>query len=324
MKGNILIVGGAGYIGSHCAKLLVKSGWTVTVYDNLSRGHREALLYGDFVEGDIGDSNMLGELFSEREFDAVMHFAALIQVGESVKKPDLYYDNNTARTAVLLDSMLKAGVNRFIFSSTAAVYGNPIFVPITEEHPCAPINPYGDSKRKVEEKLGRLTTEGKLSSVVFRYFNAAGADPDGELGERHDPESHLIPLAIRAALGKTPPLSVFGTDYDTKDGTAVRDYIHVNDLCKAHILGLEYLMDGGKSNLFNLGNGEGFTVREVISSVAKELNMEVPCVDQPRREGDAPSLIGDATKAQKILGWKTDYPSLDKIVKTACEFELSA
>ncbi|MBL8029118.1 MAG: UDP-glucose 4-epimerase GalE [Fibrobacteres bacterium] len=320
LKGNVLIVGGAGFIGSHCAKMLVKAGWTVTVYDNLSKGYREALLYGDFVEGDIGDKQALLKLFEEREIDAVMHFAAFIEVGESVKKPELYFNNNTEKTFILLDAMRQRGVNKFIFSSTAAVYGNPQFTPITEEHPCAPISPYGESKLRVEEKLATLTNNG-MNSVIFRYFNAAGADPAGELGERHNPESHLIPLAIKAALKKRDPLSVFGTDYETKDGTAVRDYIHVNDLCKAHILGLEYLMNGGKSNLFNLGNGEGFSVREVLKSVEKNLGVPVPATDCPRRDGDAPTLVGDASKAKSVLGWKPDIPNLDDIVKTACNFE---
>ncbi|OGS36109.1 MAG: UDP-glucose 4-epimerase GalE [Elusimicrobia bacterium RIFOXYB2_FULL_49_7] len=324
MSLSVLVVGGAGYIGSHCAKLLHQRGFSVTTYDNLSRGFRDAVRYGAFVEGDIGDSARLNRLFRSEKIDAVMHFAAYAYVGESVAQPALYRENNYEKTVRLLEVMLENGIHRFIFSSTCATYGVPQRVPISEEHPQAPINPYGESKLLVEQRLAELTASQGLQSVIFRYFNAAGCDPDGELGERHHPESHLIPLCLRAAAGTGEPLTVFGTDYPTPDGTCIRDYIHVNDLSNAHILGLSYLMDNGRSEVFNLGNGNGFSVRDVIKDVERISGQPVPCQEGPRRAGDPPVLVGNADKAKRMLNWKTEFPELSAIVRTAYRFEQRA
>lgn len=324
MSRDILVVGGAGYIGSHCAKLMHGRGYGVVSYDNLSRGFREAVRYGDFVQGDIGDAHALDRLFSSRKFDAVMHFAAFAYVGESVEKPALYMENNFQKTRVLLDAMRRHGISRFIFSSTCATYGVPQYVPIDEKHPQKPINPYGESKLLVEKMLREYDEQHKLKSMVFRYFNASGCDPEGELGERHDPETHLIPLALRAALGAGPRLKIFGGDYETPDGTCVRDYIHVNDLSNAHILGLEYLMDRQSGEVFNLGNGNGFSVKEVVQAVRTVTGCEVPFDEAPRRAGDPPVLIGNAEKARRILGWKIQYTDLEDIVRTAAKWEQRA
>lgn len=315
------MAGGAGYIGSHCAKLLTRRGYPVVVYDNLSRGYREALLYGQFFQGDVGSRADLTRLFDAHPIDAVMHFAGFINVGESVHKPDLYLENNAEKTRTFLEFLAERKVPNVIFSSTCAVYGNPQKLPLIEDHPRAPINPYGESKYRTELALEELHSKGLLNFIAFRYFNAAGADPDAELGERHDPETHLIPLAIRAALGTAPALQLFGNDYPTPDGTCVRDYIHINDICNAHLLGLEYLLSGGESGFFNLGNGHGFTVLEVLKSVERAVGRPVPFVVRPRRDGDAVTLIGDAGKARTQLGWKTEFPDLDDIVRSAVAFE---
>jgi len=252
---KVLVVGGAGYIGSHMVKMLSKAGHEVTTLDNLSNGYRDAVKYGKFVEGDIADVNLLDKLFSDTKFDGVMHFASYIQVGESVEKPSMYYRNNVTNTQVLLDAMVEHGIKSFIFSSTAATFGEPEYVPIDEKHPQKPINPYGHSKLMVEQILADFDRAYGLKSVSLRYFNAAGADPDGELGERHIPETHLIPLVLQAASNRRKNIMIFGEDYDTPDGTCIRDYIHIYDLCSAHLLGLEHLVAGGDSKAYNMGNG---------------------------------------------------------------------
>ena len=264
---KILVVGGAGYIGSHMVKLLDRSQHQVVTLDNLSTGYRDAVKYGDFVEGDIDDNNLLDELFSSSKFDAVMHFASFIEVGESVVDPAKYYRNNFSNTLNLLDAMVRHGINKFIFSSTAAIFGSPEYTPIDEDHPKLPINPYGMSKLMVENALTDYEKAYGLQSVCLRYFNAAGADPDGELGERHNPETHLIPLVLQAASNRRDAISVFGNDYKTDDGSCVRDYIHIVDLCDAHLLALEALISGSGSKKYNLGNGNGYSVLEVIDVV---------------------------------------------------------
>jgi UDP-glucose 4-epimerase len=316
---TILVTGGAGYIGSHAVKALQKLGYGAIVLDNLAYGHPELMtaLGAELIVGDTRDSSLLDRLFAERPIDAVMHFAAFIAVGESVQNPALYYRNNVAGTLSLLEAMLKAGIKKFVFSSTCAVYGPPQFIPMTEEHPINPLSPYAASKRMAEQILEDFDRAYGLKSVIFRYFNAAGADPEGQLGEDHDPETHLIPLALLTALGKRPDLSVFGSDYDTPDGTAVRDYIHISDLATAHILGLEYLQRGGESAVFNLGNGNGFSVREVIATAEKVVGKPIPVKESPRRPGDAPALVGSSAKAKEILGWTPQYADLETIIQQA-------
>lgn len=313
----ILIVGGAGYIGSHANKELHKRGYETLVLDNLIYGHKASVKWGTFVQGDLGDKKQLREIFSQYKITAVMHFAAFAYVGESVTDPQKYYQNNVVNTLNLLDVMLEFGINKFIFSSTCASYGNPVEIPITESHPQNPINPYGQSKLMVEKILADYSHAYDLSYVVLRYFNAAGADADTEIGEDHDPETHLIPLILDVALGKRENIHVFGSDYETKDGTAVRDYIHVTDLSDAHILALEYLEKGNPSNIFNLGNGQGYSVQEVIDTVKKITNSEISTIYAPRREGDPAILIGSAEKAIKTLGWKPQFPKLEQIIETA-------
>ncbi|MFN5513862.1 MAG: UDP-glucose 4-epimerase GalE [Cyanobacteriota bacterium] len=316
---TILVTGGAGYIGSHAVKALQKLGYGVIVLDNLAYGHPELMtaLGAELIVGDTQDSALLDRLFTERPIDAVMHFAAFIAVGESVQNPALYYHNNVAGTLSLLEAMLRAKVKKFVFSSTCAVYGPPQFIPMTEGHPINPLSPYAASKRMVEQILGDFDRAYGLKSVIFRYFNAAGADPEGQLGEDHNPETHLIPLALLTALGQRPQLSVFGSDYDTPDGTAIRDYIHISDLATAHILGLEYLCKGGESDVFNLGNGNGFSVREVIATAEKVVGKPIPVQESPRRPGDAPVLVGSSAKAKEILGWTPQYADLETIIKQA-------
>lgn len=315
---KILVVGGCGYIGSHMVQYLLGLGYDVVVLDDLSTGYADALVGGTLVVGSCGDRAILSDLFGSHEFNAVMHFASFIQVGESVAKPSDYYQNNFSNTLSLLSAMKDFNLKYFIFSSTAAVFGEPKYTPIDEMHPINPINPYGKSKRMVEMMLEDFDIAYGLRSVSLRYFNAAGADPSSALGERHNPETHLIPLAIRAGLTKLKtPLKIFGADYNTPDGTCVRDYIHVQDLCAAHLLALEYLWAGGESNIFNLGNGMGFSVKEVIGSVERIMNVEIPCANVPRRSGDPERLIADSNKAKKILAWEPVYPNIDDIVSHA-------
>ena len=318
---NILLVGGAGYIGSHMVKRLLQGGARVTTLDNLSAGHRDAVLGGEFVQGDLADRALLDQLLRGQTFDAVMHFASWIQVGESVKDPAKYYQNNVANTLNLLDAMREAGVNRFVFSSTAATFGQPVYTPIDEAHPQAPINPYGHTKRMVEQVLADYGLAYGLRSVALRYFNAAGADPQGQLGERHEPETHLIPLVLQAASGRRAAITVFGDDYDTPDGTCIRDYIHVTDLAEAHWLALQHLMQGGESRAYNLGNGQGFSVKEVIDTARRVTGREIPVVMAARREGDPAVLVADSRRARSELGWQPQWHALDDIIRTAWQWE---
>lgn len=318
---RVLVVGGAGYIGSHMVKMLLGAGHEVITLDNLSSGHRDAVLGGTFVEGDLADTQGLHQVFEQYQPEAVMHFASYIQVGESVRKPDIYYRNNVTNTLNLLDVMLEFEVKKFIFSSTAAVFGEPDYVPIDEAHPNRPLNPYGRSKWMIEQVLADYDKAFDLRSVCLRYFNAAGADPEGQLGERHDPETHLIPLILQAASGRRDNIQVFGRDYDTPDGTCIRDYVHIVDLCSAHLAALEYLTKGGSSDRFNLGNGSGFSVQEVIDAVQKVSGKQVTVINGPRREGDPARLVADAKRARSILAWQPTYTALDTIVSHAWQWE---
>lgn len=320
---NILVIGGAGYIGSHMVKLLGLMGCEVTTLDNLSSGHRDAVLFGSFAEGDLADRALLAQLLQSGCYDAVMHFASFIQVGESVKDPAKYYENNVSNTLNLLDAMRTADVKRFIFSSTAATFGAPQYTPIDEVHPQNPINPYGRSKLMIEQVLGDYDRAYGFKSVCLRYFNAAGADPDGELGERHEPETHLIPLVLQAASGRRAHIEVFGRNYDTPDGTCIRDYIHINDLCTAHWLGLQSLMKGGGSQRYNLGNGNGFSVQEVIDTANRVTGRPVTVRDAPRRDGDPARLVADATLARQQLGWQPQFADLETMVRHAWVWEQS-
>lgn len=318
---KILVVGGGGYIGSHMVKLLLRMGHEVVTLDNLATGYRDAVVGGEFVQCDLADRAALDEVFGRNAFDGVMHFASFIQVGESVAKPDMYYRNNFCNTLNLLDAMVAHGVKRFIFSSTAAIFGEPDYVPIDEAHPARPINPYGISKWMVEQVLADYDRAFGLKSVCLRYFNAAGADPEGELGERHDPETHLIPLVLQAASGRRPEIAVFGRDYDTPDGTCIRDYVHVMDLCQAHLLALDGLVAGGQSDAFNLGNGSGFSVQEVIESARRLTGKAIAVKDSPRRAGDPARLVANSDRARTVLGWKPEFADLDVIVGHAWGWE---
>jgi len=313
----ILVTGGAGYIGSHCVKRLLEDGHEAVTFDNLSEGHRAAVVGGTFVQGDLASANDLRSVFERFPIDGVVHFAANCYVGESVEHPEKYFRNNVANTLNLLAATRRAGVQRFIFSSTAATYGVPREVPVPEDHPTEPINPYGRSKLMVEQMLEWFDRAYGLRFVSLRYFNAAGADPDGRLGEDHDPETHLLPIAILAALERRPPLRVFGTDYGTPDGTCVRDYIHIVDLADAHIRALAYLADGGTSAHFNLGNERGYSIREVIRTIERVGGRPVPAEDAPRREGDPPELVASSQRAREVLGWNPRFGDLDSIVETA-------
>jgi len=319
---NILVVGGAGYIGSHMIKYLYQHGCSVVTLDNLSSGHRNAVLAGEFVYGDIADRQLLDELFRTKRFDAVMHFASFIQVGESVQHPAKYYQNNVVNTLNLLNAMQAFGVSRFIFSSTAATFGEPQYTPIDERHPQHPINPYGRSKLMVEQALDDYDKAYGIKSVCLRYFNAAGADPGGQLGERHDPETHLIPLVLQAASGRRPHISVFGRDYDTPDGTCIRDYIHIVDLCEAHWLALQSLIAGGPSQAYNLGNGNGFSVQEVINTALRVTGRDIKVLDGPRRSGDPARLVADARLARERLSWKPNYADLSTLIEHAWKWEI--
>jgi len=318
---NILLVGGAGYIGSHMADFLSSENCQVIIMDNLSTGYRDAVLGGEFIEGDLSNTSMLDELFTNYKFDVVMHFASSIMVGESVTNPAKYYRNNVMNTQNLLDVMVRHGVNHFIFSSTAAIFGNPVYVPIDEEHPKQPINPYGRSKLMVEQILKDYDSAYGLKSICLRYFNAAGADPEGRLGERHDPETHLITLVLQAASGKRDAITVFGRDYDTEDGTCLRDYVHVNDLCQAHWLAIRKLLESEKSCSFNLGNGKGFSVQQVIDVCREVTGKEIPVIDGARRAGDPDVLVADSSLAMMELDWRPRYTDLHSIVAHAWIWE---
>jgi len=318
----ILIVGGAGYIGSHINKYLSQKGYETVVLDNLSKGHREVLKWGKFVEGDLGKIEDVRRVFFENKIEAVLNFAAYIEVGESVKDPEKYYWNNVVNTLNLLKVMKESGVNKIIFSSTAATFGNPEYIPIDEAHPQSPINPYGMTKLIIENIFKDYEKAYGLRYIVLRYFNACGADPEGEIGEWHEPESHLIPLVFQAALGKREDVKIFGTDYETEDGTCIRDYVHVTDLAQAHWLGLNRLLNNGESGFYNLGNGDGFSVRQVIESVKRVTGKEFLVTEVGRREGDPALLVAVSDKAKKELGWKPEFTDLDEIVKTAWNWQL--
>ncbi|MGH8001363.1 MAG: UDP-glucose 4-epimerase GalE [Brasilonema sp.] len=325
-KSTILVTGGAGYIGSHTVLALKQAGFDVIILDNLVYGHRdlvEKVLQVELVVGDTGDRPLLDNLFQTRDITAVMHFSAYAYVGESVTDPAKYYRNNVLGTLTLLEAMLAASVKKFVFSSTCATYGVPEVVPIPEDHPQNPINPYGATKLMVERILSDFHVAYDFKSVRFRYFNAAGAAPNGLLGEDHNPETHLIPLVLQTALGKRESISVFGTDYPTPDGTCIRDYIHVSDLADAHVLGLEYLLKGGDSEVFNLGNGNGFSVKEVIEAAKLVTQRDIKVVECDRRPGDPPALIGSGDKARKILGWHPQYSSIDEIITHAWQWHQS-
>lgn len=319
---NILVVGGAGYIGSHMVKYLGQQGCRVTTLDNLSGGFRDAVLHGTFVQGDIADRALLDRVFASAGFDAVMHFASFIQVGESVQDPAKYYANNVVNTLTLLDAMRAAGVDKFIFSSTAAIFGEPQSAHIDESHPKLPINPYGRTKLMVEQALADYDLAYGLKSVCLRYFNAAGADPEGQLGERHEPETHLIPLVLQAASGRRSHISVFGQDYDTPDGTCIRDYVHINDLCEAHWLAVQGLMADGKSQAFNLGNGNGFSVQQVIDTARQVTGRDIAVRYAPRRAGDPARLVADASLAQSVLGWRPRHWALETLIGHAWQWEV--
>jgi UDP-glucose 4-epimerase len=316
---KILVCGGAGYIGSNMTAMLAREGHQPVVFDNLSKGHRQAVKDAEFVQGDFGDLDFTVQTLKKYDIEAVMHFAAFIEVGESVDQPLRYYENNVSKTRTLLEAMRTAGVEKFVFSSTAAVYGMPDTTPITEDIIKNPINPYGETKWAVERMCHFLSQSGQMRYAALRYFNACGAGLDGTLGEDHRPESHLIPLIIQAAMGKRDSIKVFGTDYPTPDGTCVRDYIHIEDLCKAHLLALKKL-DTETELVYNLGNGTGYTVRQVIDTVRRVSGKDFNVIETDRRPGDPPVLTADATKARTQLGWSTDFPQLEAIVESAWKF----
>jgi UDP-glucose 4-epimerase len=314
---KILVAGGAGYIGSQTVRELQRTEFQPVVFDNLSSGHREAVGEVELVVGDLRDPESIRRVFEKHDFEAVLHFASLIQVGESYANPRKYYLQNLVTSLHLLETALDAGVKRFIFSSSAAVYGVPRDIPLREDHPLDPINPYGRTKEMVERILRDYDRAHGLRYVSLRYFNAAGADPNGGMGERHNPETHLIPNILKAVLGESPALSVFGTDFPTPDGTAVRDYIHVADLAAAHVLALRHLLDNGKSEVVNLGTNRGYSVKEVIAAAEMITGRRVPREERPRREGDVPVLLASKEKAERLLGWKLRYSDLETILRTA-------
>ena len=321
---RILVLGGAGYIGSHTVYELVDAGYEVIVIDNLLTGFKEAVHpQAKFYEGDIRDKIFLDNILSKEKIDGVIHFAASSQVGESMKNPLKYYNNNLCGTEVLLESMVEHGIDKIVFSSTAATYGEPESIPILETARTLPTNCYGETKLSMEKMFKWISKAHNLRYVSLRYFNACGAHPNGKIGEAHNPETHLIPLVLQVPNGKREYISVFGNDYDTKDGTCVRDYIHVNDLAQAHILAMEYLSKGGESNIFNLGNGVGFTVKEVIETARKVTNHTIPIREEERRAGDPSVLIASSEKARKVLGWKPQYADLETIISTAWKWHVN-
>lgn len=312
---NVLVTGGAGYVGSHTCKLLASSGYLPITYDDLSTGYADAVKWGPLVQGDLCDTYKVMDALKKFQPLAVIHFAASSYVGESVLNPFKYYQNNVGSTLSLLEAMRSQKIDKIVFSSTCATYGAPDLKKIDESCPQNPINPYGQSKLMIEKILADLARQGEINQISLRYFNAAGDDRDGEIGERHDPETHLIPLAIQAALGG-PALKVFGTDFDAPDGTAVRDYVHVEDLAAAHILAVEYLMSGARSDCMNLGTGTGYSVRQIISSL-KDLGLNVCSIDAQRREGDPAYLVADCQKAKNVLNWEAQYTDIGAILETA-------
>lgn len=319
---NILVTGGAGYIGSHVVKELLRQSHNPIVFDNLQTGHRKTVKNSLFIEGDLSDQKKLKETFQTYTIDAIMHFAANSLVGESVLKPLKYFNNNVKNSIKLIEIIEEYKIKKLIFSSSASVYGEPQKIPITEDHPCYPTNPYGETKWIFERVLQAYHEAGILNFISLRYFNAAGADPEGELGEDHSPESHLIPLVIKAALDETL-VPVYGTDYDTPDGTCIRDYIHVTDLANAHILALGKLEQKNFSAIYNMGNGNGYSVREVIEAVKKVTGRKVTAIESPRRPGDPARLVASSEKIREELGWTPKYPDLETIVETAWEWHRS-
>jgi len=315
--GQILVTGGAGYIGAHTAKRLNAAGLETIVLDNLATGHRDFARWGAFIQGDVGDQATLDRLFSSRTIEAVIHFAAASQVGESVREPLTYYQNNVGGTLALLAAMQRHKVDTLVFSSSCAVYGPPFDGLLTEDHPCQPISPYARTKRMMEDVMQDMARASGLKYTALRYFNAAGADPEAEIGERHNPETHLIPLVLQIALGQRERLDIFGDDYPTPDGTAIRDYIHVQDLADAHIQALRHLQNGGESGPINLGNGQGHSVRQVIEAARRVTGHNIPVRLAPRRPGDSPRLVGDASKARALLGWQPAYADINDILATA-------
>lgn len=314
---KIVVVGGAGYIGAHMCKLLASKGHDLIVLDNLTTGHSAALKWGRLVQADAHDSDYLDRVLSQG-IEAVIHFAGLIAVGESVREPLAYYRNNVGATLEVLASMKRNGVRRIVFSSTAAIFGEPRYSPLDEKHPVGPLSPYGHSKLMVEQILRDAAAAGHIDATALRYFNAAGADVDGEVGEAHNPETHLIPLLLKAALGQIPPVTLFGEDYPTPDGTCVRDYIHISDLCDAHLLALDYMANGHSGfHAFNLGNGKGYSVKQVLEAVERVTGRKVPVKMGPRRAGDSPTLVASSALARSELGWQPRYPDIDSIIRTA-------
>jgi UDP-arabinose 4-epimerase len=321
MSKAIMVTGGAGYIGSHACKALARAGYEPIAYDSLVRGHREAVRWGPLVEGDLADRALLTETIRRFDIGAVMHFAAFAYVGESMTQPELYFRNNVVNSLGLLETMRETGVQRMVFSSTCATYGIPEVVPIAEDAPQRPVNPYGESKLMIERALHWHSVGHGLAYVALRYFNAAGADPDGEAGERHEPETHLIPLVLQAARGQRAEIEIYGSDYPTPDGTAIRDYIHVADLADAHVRALAYLEKGGASTALNLATGRGYSVREVIAAAERVTGRRVPRREVARRTGDPPALVADATRARQFLGWIPRFSGLDSIIASAWTWE---
>ncbi len=314
---TILVTGGAGYIGSHTAKELARAGYRVVVYDNLTRGHRWAVRWGPLEVGDLFDQERLHKVLVEHQVQAVLHFAAHCQVGESMERPEMYFHNNVAGTLSLLDAMRHAGVRRLVFSSTCSVYGNPNIVPIDEGHLKAPTNPYGESKWMVEKMLEWEGVCRGLSWTALRYFNAAGGDAEGEIGEERTPQTRLVPSLLEAALGRRPACELYGSDYPTPDGTCIRDYIHVTDLADAHVRALQYLENGGSNMAMNLGTGQGYSVNEIVAAAERTIGRPIPVERRPRRAGDPPRLVAAAGLAEQTLGWKPMHSSLDNILGTA-------
>lgn len=319
---TVLVTGGAGYVGSHTCLALSEAGFKPVVYDNLSNGHADFVQWGPLEKGDIRDPNRLEEVMSRHQPKAVLHFAALIEVGESVREPGRFYENNVAGAITLIEVARRAGVECMVFSSTCATYGEPMTLPMTEDHVQVPLNPYGRSKLMIEQVLADYSTYAGFRSAWLRYFNAAGADEEGRVGERHHPETHAIPLALQTALGLRAGFKVFGDDYETRDGTAIRDYIHVMDLADAHVRALRYLLDGGQTTAFNLGTGTGTTVKELVETIRRGTNQPFLIEEAPRRPGDAPCLVADNRKAREVLGWRPQR-SLDDIIATAWRWHVS-
>lgn len=319
---KVLVTGGAGYIGSHMLSALKKHNYEAVCFDNLSTGHRDLVCCDNFIEGDLANKSLLSDIFANNNFDAVIHFAGSSQVGESINQPDKYYRNNITNTQNLLDVMIHNNVKKFVFSSTAAIFGNPQYIPINEDHLCNPINPYGRSKLLIEHMLDDYDVAYDLKSVALRYFNAAGADSRGLIGERHIPETHLIPLVLQTASGRKKDITIFGNDYSTNDGTCVRDYIHVSDLCDAHILSLNWLEKGGSSKRYNLGNGNGFSVNDVVKTAEKVTGNSITVINSSRRLGDPEILVADSELIRKELGWNPKYQALETIISHAWQWEI--